>query len=67
MLGSRAVSLAFLWAINTTQADTFWAGVVQDFDGVAVEALDVCDQAYLANDWTAFQLAADSVKTIAKW
>jgi hypothetical protein len=39
---------------------------VQDFDGVAVDAFDVCDQAYVANDWTAFQLAADSVKTIAK-
>jgi len=37
MLGSRAVSLAFLWAINTTQADAFGVVVVQDFDGIAVE------------------------------
>jgi hypothetical protein len=37
LLGSRAVSLTFLWAINATQADTFGAVVVQDFDGVAVE------------------------------
>jgi hypothetical protein len=37
LLGSRAVSLAFLWAINATQADAFGAVVVQDFNGVAVE------------------------------
>jgi hypothetical protein len=37
LLGSHAVSLTFLWAINATQADTFGAVVVQDFDGVAVE------------------------------
>jgi hypothetical protein len=37
LLGSRAVSLAFLWAINATQADSVGAVVVQDFDGVAVE------------------------------
>jgi len=37
LIGSRAVSLTFLWAINATQADTFGAVVVQDFDGVAVE------------------------------
>jgi hypothetical protein len=29
--------LAFLWAINATQADRFGAVVVQDFEGVAVE------------------------------
>jgi hypothetical protein len=37
LLGSRAVNLAFLWAINTTQADAFGVVVVQDLDGVAVE------------------------------
>ncbi len=37
MLGSRAVRLTFLWAINATQADTFGAVAVQDFEGVAVE------------------------------
>jgi hypothetical protein len=37
LLGSRAVSLAFLWTINAAQADTFRAVVVQDFEGVAVE------------------------------
>jgi hypothetical protein len=37
LLGARAVGLAFLRAINTTQADTFGAVVVQDFDGVAIE------------------------------
>jgi len=37
LLGSRAVSLTFLWAINATQADTFGAVVVQDFERVAVE------------------------------
>jgi hypothetical protein len=31
------VSLAFLREINATQADTFGAVVVQDFDGVTVE------------------------------
>ena len=28
---------AVVWAFDTVQADTFSAGVVQDFDGVAVE------------------------------
>jgi hypothetical protein len=37
LLGSRAVSLAFLWAINAAQADTFGAVAVQDFEDVAVE------------------------------
>jgi hypothetical protein len=37
VLGVVAVSLTFLWAINATQADTFRAGIVQDFDSVAVE------------------------------
>jgi hypothetical protein len=37
LLGSRAVSLAFLWAINAAQADTFGAVVVQDFEDVAVK------------------------------
>jgi hypothetical protein len=30
LLGSRAVSLAFLWAINAAQADAFSAVAVQD-------------------------------------
>ena len=32
-----AVSLAFLWAINAAQTDTFRVLVVEDFEGVAVE------------------------------
>jgi hypothetical protein len=32
LLGLRAVSLAFLWAINAAQADTFGAVAVQDFE-----------------------------------
>ena len=37
MLGSLAVSLAFLWAVDPAETDTFSAFVVEDFDGVAVE------------------------------
>jgi hypothetical protein len=37
LLGSLAVGLAFLWAINAAQADTFGAVVVQNFEGVTVE------------------------------
>jgi hypothetical protein len=37
LLGSLAVGLAFLGAIDTAQADTFCFVVVQDFEGVAVE------------------------------
>jgi len=37
-LGVVAVSLAFLRAVDTLQEDTFSALVVQDFEGVAVEA-----------------------------
>ncbi len=37
MLGSRAIGLAFLRAVDAAQTDTFRVSVVQDFDGVAVE------------------------------
>jgi hypothetical protein len=37
VLGACAVGLAFLRAVDATEADTFGALVVQDFDGVAVE------------------------------
>lgn len=37
LLGSRAVGLAFLGTVNAVESDTFNAGVVQHFDGVAVE------------------------------
>jgi hypothetical protein len=32
--------LAFLRAVDAAEADTFRVGVVQDFDGVAVEGRD---------------------------
>ena len=37
LLRSLAVSLAFLWAVNPAEADTFSMVAVQDFDGVAVK------------------------------
>ena len=37
LLRSLAVGLAFLWAVDAAEADTFRVVVVQDFDGVAVE------------------------------
>jgi hypothetical protein len=37
LLGSVAEGLAFLRAVDAAEADTFRVGVVQDFDGVAVE------------------------------
>ena len=40
LLRSVAVGLAFLWTVDATEADTFRMGVVQDFDGVAVEEGD---------------------------
>jgi len=40
LLGSPAVSLTFLWAINAAHADPFGAVVVQHFEGVAVEDSD---------------------------
>ena len=40
MLGVVAVGLAFLRAVDAAEADTFRVVVVQDFEGVAVEAGD---------------------------
>jgi hypothetical protein len=40
LLGSLAVGLAFLRAVDPTETDTFMALVVQNFDGVAVEDAD---------------------------
>jgi hypothetical protein len=37
MLGSLAVGLAFLWAIDAAEANTLGVLLVQDFEGVAVE------------------------------
>jgi hypothetical protein len=37
MLGVVAVCLALLRAVDAAEADTLRAGVVEDFDGVAVE------------------------------
>lgn len=37
MLGSLAVGLTFLWAIDANKADAFSFTIVQDFDGVAVD------------------------------
>ena len=37
MLGSLAERLAFLWAVDTAETDTFRLSVVQDFEGVAVK------------------------------
>jgi hypothetical protein len=36
LLGSLAECLAFLWAVDATEADAFSVAVVQDFDGVAI-------------------------------
>jgi hypothetical protein len=40
LLGSLAVGLAFLRAIDPAEADTFSVVVVQDFEGVTVEYAD---------------------------
>ena len=40
LLGSRAVGLALLWAVNAVQSNAFGPVVVQDFDGVAIEDRD---------------------------
>jgi hypothetical protein len=40
LLGSFAIGLTFLWTVDAAEADTFGAVVVQDFNGVAVEATD---------------------------
>jgi hypothetical protein len=40
LFGFVAERLTFLWAVDATEADTFRVGVVQDFDGVAVEDRD---------------------------
>ena len=40
MLGSLAVGLPFLWAVDAVQADTFRVLVVEYFDGVAIEDFD---------------------------
>jgi hypothetical protein len=37
LLRSIAEGLAFFRAVDAAQADAFWAGVVQDFYGIAVE------------------------------
>ena len=37
MLGTLAVGLAFLYAVDAVETDPFGVDVVQDFDGVAVE------------------------------
>jgi hypothetical protein len=37
LLGAFAVGLTFFRAVDAVEPDTFSAGVVQDFDGVAVE------------------------------
>ena len=34
--GSFALGLAFLWAVDPTEADAFGLLIVQDFDGVTV-------------------------------
>ena len=40
MLSVVAVGLAFPWAVDAAEADTFGVVVVQGFDGVAVEGRD---------------------------
>jgi hypothetical protein len=40
LLRSLAISLSILRAVNPTQPDALRVGVVQDFDGVAVEDRD---------------------------
>lgn len=37
MLRSLAVGLAFFRAVDATETDTLRVGVVQDFDGIALE------------------------------
>jgi hypothetical protein len=37
LLRSRAVGLAFLWAVDVAQTDAFRLSVVQDFEGVAIK------------------------------
>jgi hypothetical protein len=37
LLGSLPVGLAFLWAVDTAEADTFSFAIVQHFEDVAVE------------------------------
>lgn len=37
MLGSLAVGLAFLWAVDGIESDTFSMVVVQNLNGVAVQ------------------------------
>jgi hypothetical protein len=37
LLGLMAVRLTFLRAVDAAEPDTFRLGVVQDFDGVAIE------------------------------
>jgi len=37
LLRSLAVGLAFLWAVDATEADALSMVAVQDFEGVAVE------------------------------
>jgi hypothetical protein len=40
VLGSLAVGLTLLWAVNAAETDTFRTLVVQNFEGVAVENTD---------------------------
>jgi len=40
LLGSMAVRLTLLGAVNAVEADTLSSVVVQDFDGVAIEDRD---------------------------
>ena len=40
MFGSLPERLAFLWAVDPAEADSFRVVIVQDFDGVAVENRD---------------------------
>ena len=37
MLGSRAIGLPFLGAVDAAQSDSLRVRIVQDFDGVAIE------------------------------
>ena len=37
LLGTLAVGLAFLYAVDAVETDPFGVDVVQDFDGVAIE------------------------------
>ena len=40
LLGSLAIRLALLWAVNALEADSFRALVVQDFDSIAIQHTD---------------------------